>query len=298
MTLNSIRTAMKSWVENKIFYSNQTLNIRGRLVYLGEPKIMGILNVTPDSFYDGGKFDSEDTILSQAEKMMEQGATFIDVGGYSSRPGAEDISIEEEIRRISRAVKIIVKKFPGAILSIDTFRTAVAQAAVDEGAAMINDISGGEQDKAMFELAAKLQVPYILMHMRGTPKTMNRLTSYDNLLKEVTDYFHSKIQQLESVGVKDVIIDPGLGFAKTVEQNFMLLNSLDYLRILNKPIMAGISRKSMIWKTLSVTPERALNGTTCLNTIALLKGANILRVHDVQEAAEVCKLYSATTKAY
>jgi dihydropteroate synthase len=289
---------MKSWVENKIFYSNQTLNIRGRLVYLGEPKIMGILNVTPDSFYDGGKFDSEDTILSQAEKMMEQGATFIDVGGYSSRPGAEDISIEEEIRRISRAIKIIVKKFPGAILSIDTFRTAVAQAAVDEGAAMINDISGGEQDKAMFELAAKLQVPYILMHMRGTPKTMNRLTGYDNLLKEVTDYFHSKIQQLESVGVKDVIIDPGLGFAKTVEQNFMLLTSLDYLRILNKPIMAGISRKSMIWKTLSTIPEHALNGTTCLNTIALLKGANILRVHDVQEAAEVCKLYSATAKAY
>lgn len=288
---------MKSWVENKIFYLNQSLNIRGRLVSLAEPKIMGILNVTPDSFYDGGRYDSDDAILSQAEKMTAQGAAFIDVGGYSSRPGAEDISVEEEIRRTTKAIRIIIKKFPDAILSIDTFRSDVVKAAIEEGASMINDISGGEQDKAMFEVAAKLQVPYILMHMRGNPKTMTKLTNYDNLLKDVTDYFHSKIKQLERAGVKDIIIDPGFGFAKTAEQNFMLLNSLDYLKILNKPIMAGISRKSMIWKTLNTTAEHALNGTTSLNTIALSKGANILRVHDVQEAGEVCKLFSATVKA-
>ena len=289
---------MKSWLENKIFYPNQTLNIRGRLLHLKEPRIMGILNVTPDSFYDGGRYDSETTILEQTEKMMKHGATFIDVGGYSSRPGAEDIPTSEEVRRISIAIKSIVKNFPDALISIDTFRSQVANIAVQEGAAIINDISGGEQDPAMLGIVASLQVPYVVMHMRGDPKTMNQLTNYENLTKDVTDFFHRKIYQLNTLGIKDVIIDPGFGFAKTIEQNFSLLNSLDYLKILNKPVLVGLSRKSMIWKTLSTTPEYALNGTGSLNTIALMKGASILRVHDVKEAAEVCRLFSSTTAAH
>ena len=259
---------------------------------------MGILNVTPDSFYDGGRYDSETTILEQTEKMMKHGATFIDVGGYSSRPGAEDIPTSEEVRRISIAIKSIVKNFPDALISIDTFRSQVANIAVQEGAAMINDISGGEQDPAMLGIVASLQVPYVVMHMRGDPKTMNQLTNYENLTKDVTDFFHRKIYQLNTLGIKDVIIDPGFGFAKTIEQNFSLLNSLDYLKILNKPVLVGLSRKSMIWKTLSTTPEYALNGTGSLNTIALMKGASILRVHDVKEAAEVCRLFSSTTAAH
>jgi dihydropteroate synthase len=289
---------MKSWLENKIFYPNQTLNIRGRLLHLKEPRIMGILNVTPDSFYDGGRYDSEITILEQTEKMMKHGATFIDVGGYSSRPGAEDIPVSEEIRRTSMAIKSIVKNFPEAVISIDTFRGQVANISVQEGAAMINDISGGEQDPAMLHVVESLQVPYIVMHMRGNPKTMNQLTNYENLTKDVTDFFHRKIYQLNTLGIKDIIIDPGFGFAKTIEQNFSLLNSLDYLKVLNKPLLVGLSRKSMIWKTLSTTAEHALNGTSSLNTIALIKGASILRVHDVQEASEVCRLFSSATVAH
>lgn len=289
---------MKSWVENKIFCTNQTLNIRGRLLHLDNPKIMGILNVTPDSFYDGGRYDSASSILSQTEKMMNQGATFIDVGGYSSRPGAEEINIDEEIRRVSTAINLIAKNFPEAVISIDTFRSQVAHAAVQEGAHMINDISGGAQDSEMMDVVSTLQVPYVVMHMRGDPKTMIQLSNYENLIKDVIDYFHPKIQQLQNVGIKDIIVDPGFGFAKTIEQNFKLLNALHDFRILNKPILVGISRKSMIWKTLSTNPDDALNGTTCLNTLALLKGANILRVHDVHEAMEVCKLISATTSAH
>ena len=267
-------------------------------MHLKEPRIMGILNVTPDSFYDGGRYDSETTILEQTEKMIKHGATFIDVGGYSSRPGAEDIPVSEEIRRISIAIKSIVKNFPEAFISIDTFRSHVANIAVQEGAAIINDISGGEQDPAMLEVVSSLQVPYVVMHMRGNPKTMNQLTNYENLTKDVTDFFHRKINQLNTLGIKDIIIDPGFGFAKTIEQNFSLLNSLDYLKILNKPILVGLSRKSMIWKTLSTTPEYSLNGTSALNAIALTKGACILRVHDVKEAAEVCRLFSSTTAAH
>ena len=288
---------MKSWGENRIFCTNQTLNIRGRLVELSNPKIMGILNVTPDSFFDGGKYDSEQTILMQVEKMLADGATFIDIGGYSSRPGADDIPMEEELRRVLKAIKAVVKKFPEAILSIDTFRSQVAHAAVQEGAGMINDISGGEQDPLMLRTAASLEVPYVAMHMRGNPKTMNQLAEYDNLIKNIVDYFHNKIKQLSDLGIKDIVIDPGFGFAKTVQQNFMLLNTLEYFKILNRPILSGISRKSMIWRTLSTSADHALNGTSCLNTIALLKGVNILRVHDVREAAEVCKLVSATTAA-
>jgi len=260
---------------------------------IDNPKIMGVLNVTPDSFYDGSRYDSEQAILKQVEKMLHEGATFIDVGGYSSRPGAEDISVEEEISRISKAIKIIVRNFPEAIISIDTFRSKVAHAAIQEGAAMINDISGGNHDSNMFGLVADLQVPYIVMHIRGNPKSMNQLLDYENLVKDVTEYLQRQIYQLQLLGIKDIIVDPGFGFAKNIRQNFALLDSLNYFKILNKPLLVGISRKSMIWKTLSTTPDQALNGTTCLNTIALLKGASILRVHDVREAAEACKLISA-----
>lgn len=273
------------------------MNIRGRLISLANPKIMGVMNVTPDSFYQGSRFDSEEAILKQTEKMLHDGATFVDVGGYSSRPGAKEITSSEEIRRISSAIQLIVKNFPGAIISIDTFRAEVAHVAIQEGASMINDISGGTLDTEMFALAAKAQVPYVLMHMRGDPKTMTGLSQYDNVVKEVTDYFHDRIHQLQTLGVKDIVVDPGFGFAKNIEQNFKLLQSLDYLRILGKVILVGVSRKSMIWKTLSTTPDEALNGTTCLNTIAVLKGANILRVHDVKEAAEVCKLISSITSS-
>jgi dihydropteroate synthase len=288
---------MKSSFESKILNTNQTLNVRGRLIDLTIPKVMGILNVTPDSFYDGGRYDSEVAIMTQVEKMIEDGITFIDVGGYSSRPGAEDITIEEEINRVSKAIKLIAKKFPEVILSIDTFRSQVASAAIEEGAAMINDISGGEQDKLMLEIAATQKVPYVMMHMRGNPQTMNQYTTYENLLKDVIDYFHGKIYQLREYGIKDIVIDPGFGFAKTVQQNFELLNALDYFKILGKPILVGLSRKSTIWRTLATTAEHALNGTSCLNTIALLKGANILRVHDVKEAVEIVKLVNSTTAA-
>jgi dihydropteroate synthase len=289
---------MKSATENKIFYVNQTLNVRGRLINLATPKVMGILNVTPDSFYDGGRYDSEAAILHQAEKMIAEGAAFIDVGGYSTRPGADDISVEEETRRVVNAIKVIVKRFPTIIISIDTFRSEVARAAMEEGASIINDISGGEQDPAMLDIASKYQLPFILMHMRGNPKTMTQLSTYENLIKDVADYFHAKIAQLHSRGIKDIILDPGFGFAKTAHQNFQLLNSLDYFKILNKPLLIGISRKSMIWRTLSTTPDHALNGTTSLNTIALLKGASILRVHDVKEAVEAISMVSATMASY
>ncbi len=273
------------------------MNIRGRLISLANPKIMGVLNLTPDSFYQGSRFDSEDAVLKQTEKMLHDGATFIDVGGYSSRPGAEEVSVSEEIRRTSTAIRVINKNFPEAIISIDTFRFEVADAALQEGAAMINDISGGTLDNQMSNFVARVQVPYILMHMRGNPKTMSGLSQYENVVKDVTDYFHSKIHQLHDFGVKDIIIDPGFGFAKTIDQNFTLLQSLEYLKVLNKIMLVGISRKSLIWKTLSTTPDDALNGTTCLNTIAILKGANILRVHDVKEAVEVCKLTSSITSS-
>jgi len=273
------------------------MNIRGRLISLANPRIMGVLNVTPDSFYQGSRFDSEKAILEQTEKMLHEGATFIDVGGYSSRPGAQEVSASEEIRRTSTAIQLISKNFPEAIISIDTFRVEVADVAIQEGASMINDISGGALDPQMFNFVARVQVPYVLMHMRGNPKTMTGLTHYENIVKDVIDYFHSRIHQLHDLGVNDVVIDPGFGFAKNIEQNFTLLQSLDHLKLLNKLILVGISRKSLIWKTLSITPDEALNGTTCLNTIAILKGANILRVHDVKEAVEVCKLTSSITSS-
>lgn len=276
-----------------LFKTNKTLLVKGKLIDLSEPKVMGILNITPDSFYDGGKFTNETAVLKQAEKMLMEGATFIDIGGYSSRPGAKDITEEEESHRVLPAIEIIVKNFPACIISVDTFRSTIAKFAVEAGASMINDISGGSLDEKMPEAVAALQVPYILMHMQGTPETMATKTYYENLLKEVVDYFHQKINIFQTLGVNDMIIDPGFGFAKTIDQNFELLQKLDYLKILEKPILVGLSRKSTIWKTLSIKPEEALNGTTSLNTIALLKGANILRVHDVKEAVEVVKLIKA-----
>ncbi|HEU5289816.1 MAG TPA: dihydropteroate synthase [Cyclobacteriaceae bacterium] len=280
---------MKS--NSHLYNPSKTLNLRGKLLDLSTPHIMGILNVTPDSFFDGNRYVTEDAILGQTEKVLSAGATFIDIGGYSSRPGAEDISEAEEIRRAVGAVKLIIKKFPTAILSIDSFRSEVARQAILEGASIINDISAGEQDQQMFATVAKLRVPYIIMHMRGTPQTMKTLTEYENLVKEVTAFLQEKIRTLESLEIKDVIIDPGFGFAKTIEQNFQLLEHLNYFNILDRPMIAGISRKSMIWKTLGIKPEDALNGTTALNMTALMKGATILRVHDVKEAMEVVRLY-------
>lgn len=227
--------------------------------------------------------------------MLVAGATFLDVGGYSSRPGAKDISETEEIQRVSLAVNIIHKEFPQALISVDTFRSSVAKAAVQEGACMINDISGGSLDMKMFETVAALKVPYILMHMQGTPQTMASLTKYNNLVKDIFDYFRQRVGTLHQLGVNDLVLDPGFGFAKTTEQNFHLLNHLDHFKILEAPLLVGLSRKSMIWKTLDITADDALNGTTALHMIALLKGASMLRVHDVKEAAEAIKLFSKTT---
>ena len=256
---------------------------------------MGVLNVTPDSFYDGGQYNSDQAIVQQVEKMLTAGADFIDVGGYSSRPGAANISEEEEKSRSVGAIEVIIKEFPDAVISIDTFRSGVAVAAVSAGASMINDISGGSLDDTMFDAVAQLQVPYILMHMRGNPQTMRDQTQYQNLIKDLVSYFQEKIQRLRDLEVKDIIVDPGFGFAKTREQNFNMLRNLDNFGILGKPMVVGLSRKSMIWKTLNIKPEEALNGTTALHMLALWKGANILRVHDVKEAKEVIKLFTSIT---
>lgn len=261
------------------------------MIDLSAPKVMGILNVTPDSFYDGGKFANESSVLNQVEKMLADGVSFIDVGGYSSRPGAEDISETDELSRAIKAVQAISKKFPNATISIDTFRSEVARRAILEGASIINDISGGDLDKNMFATVAELKVPYILMHMRGTPQTMKNLTTYENLVKEIVHELQRKISKLQSLGLTDIIVDPGFGFAKTSEHGFEILKHLDYFHVLGKPILAGLSRKSMIWKTLGIEPTDALNGTTALNTIAISKGASILRVHDVKEAMDIIKLH-------
>jgi dihydropteroate synthase len=277
-------------VQNTAFSTNKTLNINGRLINLNTPQVMGILNITPDSFYDGGRFMSGADLLQQAEKMLEEGAAIIDIGGYSSRPGAKEISEQEEMDRAVEAVRLVVKHFPQACVSIDTFRSQVARAAIEEGAGMVNDISGGELDSEMFKTVGELKVPYILMHMKGNPQNMATLAHYDNLIKELINYFHTKIFALHQSGVKDILIDPGFGFAKTREQNFALLHQLGNLQVVGKPVMVGLSRKSLVWKTLTIKPEDALNGTTALHTIALLNGAALLRVHDVKACAEVIKL--------
>lgn len=284
---------MKSMPENNFFSTQPLLNVKGKLLDMSQPRVMGVLNVTPDSFFDGGQYLSTDAVLLQVEKMLQDGATFIDVGGYSTRPGAEVVTPEEEIKRVVPAIRRIMKAFPDALISIDTFRSEVARAAVEEGACIINDVSGGEADARMFETVGTLHVPYILMHMRGTPQTMNQHTNYEDMLKEIAAYFQQRILSLQQQGVKDIILDPGIGFAKTVQQNFQLLQQLDYFRIFSQPKLIGVSRKSLIWRTLNITPEEALNGTSVLNTVALLKGASILRVHDVKEAVEVIKLIHA-----
>ncbi|CAN5433159.1 dihydropteroate synthase [soil metagenome] len=278
-------------MQNNVFYTNKTLNVSGKLIDLRSPAVMGILNVTPDSFYDGGKFTVLDNIRSHVNDMLKEGAMFIDVGGYSSRPGAIDISEKEESERVLPVLELIVKEFPQALVSIDTFRSTIARHAIEAGASVINDISGGDLDEKMFETVASLKVPYILMHMRGTPQTMKGLTQYEDLIKEMIFYFREKIQKLHQIGVTDVIVDPGFGFAKTIEQSFEILHHLDAFQVLGKPILAGLSRKSMIWKTLGTDAKGALNGTTALNSIALSKGANILRVHDVKEAVECARLF-------
>lgn len=258
---------------------------------------MGVINTTPDSFYAGSRQMNEKDILNNVEKMLTDGASIIDIGGYSSRPGAEHISEQDEAQRTLHPIAAIRKRFPEIIITVDTFRSAIARKAVDAGADMINDISGGELDHEMHHTVAQLQVPYICMHMKGTPETMNSLANYSNLEHEIIAYFHQKIATLQKAGVKDIIIDPGFGFAKTIEQNFQLMNNLNLLSLLGKPLLIGISRKSMIWKTLQTSPEEALNGTTALNMVALMKGASILRVHDVKEAVETVKLFTHLTQA-
>ena len=288
---------MNSGRETRFFETYSTIRIGTRLIDLQTPKIMGILNVTPDSFFDGGRYETESAMLSHVEVMLREGATFIDVGAYSSRPGAADVPPEEERSRALSAVKKIAAAFPEAVISIDTFRSEVAKACVDAGAHLINDISAGELDPHMPDVVASLGVPYIAMHMKGTPQTMKSLTQYDDLLKEIVDYFHRKLALFNSKGIKDIILDPGFGFAKTIDQNFKLLNNFEYLRVCGRPILAGLSRKSMIWRTLNQSAADALNGTTALNSIALTKGASILRVHDVAKANEVIQLFMAMRNA-
>lgn len=253
---------------------------------------MGILNLTPDSFYDGGKYKNESEILSQVYIMLKNEATFVDIGAYSSRPNAEHISEAEELKRLLPIIALIIKKFPEIIISIDTFRSEVAKQSIASGAALINDISAGKLDENMLQTIANLQVPYIMMHMKGTPQTMQEQANYKNIMKEVLFYFSERIAEAKKLGIKDMIVDPGFGFAKNTTQNFEILKQLELLKILELPVLVGVSRKSMIYKTLNNTAKEALNGTTVLNTFALQKGANILRVHDVKEATETIKLIS------
>lgn len=268
-----------------------SINCKGELLWFDRPKVMGILNCTPDSFYDGGKYAEQHQQLLQVEKMLEQGASIIDIGAYSSKPNAQEVSLQEELKRLLEVVKNIEKHFPKAILSVDTFRSEVAKAAIEHGASIINDISGGNLDSKMFEVVGKYKVPYILMHMKGTPQTMQSQTNYTNFLKEVVFYFSEQISKARACGVLDIIIDPGFGFAKTLEQNYFLLNHLEKLKFFEFPILSALSRKSMIYKALENSCEEALNGTTVLNTISLVNGANLLRVHDVKEAVECIQLF-------
>jgi len=267
-----------------------TINCNGSLIDLSIPKVMGILNITPDSFYDGGKYKNKSEILIQTEKMLSDGATFIDIGAYSSRPGAKHISEEEELQRIIPVVKLLIEKFPGILISVDTFRSKVAKETIEIGAALINDISGGKMDENMFKTIAELQVPYILMHMQGTPQNMQKNPSYENVTKDLISFFAAQIFELRQLQVKDVIIDVGFGFGKTLVHNYQLLKDLALFKSLDTPVLAGISRKSMLYKPLNSSAQEALNATTSANTIALLNGANILRVHDVKEAVEATKI--------
>ena len=277
--------------KDTFFSYKPSINCRGSLLSFDRPLIMGILNITPDSFYGGSRHTGTDTIRDLAGRMLEEGASILDVGAVSTRPGAKSVSGDQEMERLKPALETIRKSYPGAVISVDTYRSGVARKVVnDYQVDMVNDISGGQMDRDMFETIAELQVPYVLMHMRGKPENMQEHTEYKNLLKELLKYFSEKISILNTIGVNDIIIDPGFGFAKTVEQNFEILGKLDAFHIFNLPLMVGLSRKSLIYKTLGVSPSEALNGTTALHTVAVLKGANILRVHDVSEAAQVVRL--------
>jgi dihydropteroate synthase len=268
----------------------KSINCKGKLIDLSTPKVMGILNVTPDSFYDGGSYKNGKDILSQVEKMLKEGATFIDIGAYSSRPNADHISEKEELDRILPVIRSILKEFSNILISADTFRSEVAKQSINAGACMINDISAGKMDEKMLKTVASLKVPYIMMHMKGTPQTMTKQANYENVLKEVLFYFSERIAAARQLQIIDIIVDPGFGFAKTIEQNYELLNNLEHFRFLDLPLLVGVSRKSMIHKVLGTSPDASLNGTSVLNTIALQKGASILRVHDVKEAMECIKL--------
>lgn len=269
------------------------LNLKGKLWVLDKPVVMGILNITPDSFYDGGSIINPQVLLDTAGKMLEDGAAILDVGGQSTNPKSIMVSADEELERILPAIELLQTHYRESIISIDTFYSKVAQQAVNAGACIINDISAGLLDDAMLQTVAKLNVPYICMHMKGTPQTMQQLANYEDVVKEVVDYFIERVEACKQAGIKDIILDPGFGFAKTAAHNFTLLKNLQTLQILDKPILAGLSRKSTIYKTLNITAKQALNGTTVLNTVALLNGANILRVHDVKEAVEAITLLSA-----
>ncbi len=278
--------------------THYTLNLGGQLLSLATPRVMGILNVTPDSFYDGSRCPEKAEITERVHTIVREGADIIDIGGYSSRPHAADISPDEEMRRLSVGLEIIRKHYPDAFVSVDTFRAEVARRCVEEyGVQIINDISGGELDHKMFETAADLHVPYILMHMRGTPDTMMTLTDYDNLIGDMLYYFSERIARLESLGVNDIIIDPGFGFSKTLDDNYMLMKHLDEFARIGLPLLVGVSRKSMIYKYFGTTPAESLNGTTALNVLALLGGANILRVHDVREAVEAVRIVCKTLQS-
>jgi dihydropteroate synthase len=270
----------------------KTLKFGNKLIVINQPLVMGVLNITPDSFYDKSRVGVGDDLIEKVDQMVADGVSILDIGGYSSRPGASDISIAEEIDRVIPAIQMVRSRFPDLIISIDTFRASVAKEAIDSGANMINDISGGTLDSTIYEVAASKKVPYVLMHMRGNPQNMTDQTSYEDLFIELIDYFNEKLNLLRSIGVVDVIIDPGFGFAKTLNQNFELLKNLSYLQNLDAPMLVGVSRKSMIYKTLGVTANEALNGTTALHMAALLQGADILRVHDVNEATETIKLFN------
>ena len=275
----------------------QTINCKGTLIDLATPKVMGIINVTPDSFYDGGATTLESEIIKQASQMLEQGATFLDVGGYSSRPGATDITEKQEINRVVPAIEAIIREFPRALISIDTFRSNVAKQAIKAGACIVNDISAGKLDPKMLQTIGELQIPYCMMHMRGTPQTMKTLTEYQNITKQVLFYFSERVAAARAHNINDIIVDPGFGFAKTTEQNFELLNHLELFETLDLPILAGVSRKSMVYKTLDISAKEALNGTTALHMVALQKGARILRVHDVKPAKECITLFKQLNTA-
>lgn len=273
-----------------------TINCRGNLLRIAQPIVMGILNRTPDSFYDGGKYKNEEEIIAQTEKMLNEGASIIDIGGYSSRPGAEHICEEEEEKRVIPIVNLLHQHFPKAIFSIDTFRSSIAAKAIENGASIINDIGGGELDDKMFDVVVNYHVPYVLMHMKGTPQSMKEETNYKNLIEEVMFYFAKRVNTLRKKGVKDIILDPGFGFSKNLEQNYELLQKLSDFNAFELPVMVGLSRKSMVNKVLNLKPVDALNGTTALHTLAVLNGATILRAHDVKEAMEVLKIVNIYRK--